>query len=53
VGLDQLRAELGTAAIIDGETASATLSAAEARRLACTAQIVPVDNGDLRSTRRR
>jgi hypothetical protein len=56
--LDQLRTELATAGVIDGEAALATLSAAEARRLACTAQIIPAVLGgdsevlDLGRTRR-
>ena len=41
--LDQLRTELGTATLLDqpGPAGIANLSAAEARRLACTAKIVP------------
>jgi hypothetical protein len=39
--LDQLRAELATAGILDGEAAT-SLSAGEARRLACNAQVIPV-----------
>jgi hypothetical protein len=54
--LDQLRAELATAGV--GEAELANLSADEARRLACTAQIVPAVLGgdseilDLGRTRR-
>jgi hypothetical protein len=38
--LDQLRAELATAGVLDGETET-LLSAGEVRRLACTARILP------------
>jgi hypothetical protein len=53
IPLDQLRSEIGTATVLDGEVAEgssvdgsspgavANLSAAEARRLACTARILP------------
>lgn len=45
VGLDQLRSELGTADLLDLEhgdgATGATLTAAQARRLACTARIIP------------
>jgi hypothetical protein len=64
MSLDQLRAELATAVVSRGSTIGggeaelANLSAAEARRLACTAQIVPAVLGgdseilDLGRTRR-
>ncbi len=54
IGLDSLRSELGTGAIVGGEALSATAI----RRLACTAQIIPVVLGgkgeilDLGRTRR-
>jgi len=38
--LDQLRAELATAGILDGEAATC-MSAGELRRLACNAQVIP------------
>lgn len=38
--LDQLRAELATAGVLDAE-ALTTMSAGELRRLACTAQLIP------------
>ncbi|HEX2894997.1 MAG TPA: DUF222 domain-containing protein [Marmoricola sp.] len=45
LSLDQLRAELATAGILDGVSAGSTtelgLSAGEVRRLACTAQLIP------------
>ncbi|HWJ81738.1 MAG TPA: DUF222 domain-containing protein [Nocardioides sp.] len=43
IGLDQLRSELATASILDGSDPALgpNLSAAEARRLACTAGIIP------------
>lgn len=42
IGLDQLRADLGAAGILDGDLdAGANLSAAQARRLACTAHVLP------------
>jgi hypothetical protein len=55
--LDQLRAELAAAGILDGADGT-TITAAEARRLACAAQIIPVVLGgrsevlDLGRTRR-
>lgn len=55
--LDQLRAELATAGILDGADGT-TISASEARRLACAAGIIPVVLGgrseilDLGRTRR-
>lgn len=59
VTLDQLRTELATAGLIDADlTHGANLTAAEARRLACHAQIIPVVLGgdseilDLGRTRR-
>jgi hypothetical protein len=43
VSLDALTQELATAGIIDGDlSAGANLTAAQARRLACTANIIPV-----------
>jgi hypothetical protein len=52
ISLDQLRTELATAGLLDdtttdhsggtGGTAGANLTAAEARRLACTAQLIPL-----------
>jgi hypothetical protein len=54
--LDQLRSELATAGLLDG--AETTITAAEARRLACTAHLVPAVLGgasevlDLGRTRR-
>ena len=57
ITLDQLRAELGSAGLLDGET-STSISAGELRRLACTAQILPAVLGgrseilDLGRTRR-
>ena len=55
--LDQLRAELASAGLLDGE-AGTVISAGEARRLACSAGIIPVVLGgdsqvlDLGRTRR-
>ena len=43
ITLDQLRADLATAGLIDGHLdLGPNLSASEARRLACTGQIIPV-----------
>ena len=43
IGLDQLRTDLAAAGLVDGDlSAGFNLSADEARRLACTAQIIPV-----------
>ncbi|WP_344779090.1 DUF222 domain-containing protein, partial [Nocardioides panacisoli] len=48
ITLDDLRKELGTATILDGSDPALgpNLSAAEARRLACTAQIIPAVLGN-------
>ncbi|GAB2456217.1 hypothetical protein GCM10027062_40550 [Nocardioides hungaricus] len=43
IGLDQLRADLAAAGLIDGDlSGGSNLTADEARRLACTAHLVPV-----------
>lgn len=43
IGLEQLRADLAAAGLVDGDLeAGPDLTADEARRLACTAQIIPV-----------
>ncbi|KAA1426358.1 HNH endonuclease signature motif containing protein, partial [Nocardioides antri] len=59
ITLDSLRQDLATAGLLDGDlTAGANLSATQARRLACNAQIIPVVLGgkgeilDLGRTRR-